>query len=96
VRIDVFIHSETSNDLSNLIRQLTEKVTTMSVALDKLTAEVSRNTAVDESAITLLNGLAQQIRDLKEDPVKLEALATELEGSSARLAEAVTSNTPSA
>lgn len=66
----------------------------MSVELDALELEVSRNTEVDQSAITLLNGLAAQIEALKTDPVKLQALADNLRSSSDALAAAVVANTP--
>ena len=62
--------------------------------LTALTAEVTRNTDVDQSAIILLNGLAAQIQALKTDPVALQALADQLKASSTALADAVTKNTP--
>jgi len=61
--------------------------------LTALTAEVARNTEVDQSAITLLNGLAAQIEALKTDPVALQALADTMRGSSDALAAAVVANT---
>lgn len=62
--------------------------------LTALTAEVSRNTEVDQSAIALLTGLAAQIEALKTDPAALQALADQLKGSSDALAAAVVANTP--
>jgi hypothetical protein len=64
--------------------------------LTALTAEVTRNNDVDQSAIILLNGLAAQIQQLKTDPAALQALADQLKASSDKLAEAVTANTPAA
>lgn len=96
-----FFHGEAAvstalADIRRDIKQLIERVNTMSVQLDALTAEVARNTAVDESAIVLLNGLAAQIVALKTDPVALQALADSLQGSSNALAAAVIANTPAA
>lgn len=68
----------------------------MSVELDALTVQVAANTTVEESAVTLLNGLAAQIQALKNDPVALQALATSLKGSGDDLAAAITANTPAA
>jgi hypothetical protein len=68
----------------------------MAINLSPLTAEVTRNTEVDQSAITLLNGLAAKIEELKADPVALQALADQLKGSSDTLAAAVVANTPAA
>jgi type II secretory pathway component PulM len=62
--------------------------------LTALTAEVTRNTDVDASAIALLNGLAAKIQELKNDPAALDALAVQLRTSSTALADAVTANTP--
>jgi hypothetical protein len=50
-------------------------------------------TTVD-SAVTLITGLAQQIRDLQNDPVALAALANSLDAKANELAAAVAANTP--
>lgn len=64
--------------------------------LTALTAEVARNTAVDESAITLLNGLAAQLAAVATDPAAVLALSAQLSASSDALAAAVVANTPAA
>jgi hypothetical protein len=63
--------------------------------LDALTAEVTRNSSIDESAIALINGLAAKIVELKNDPVALQALADSMRSSNQALADAVAANTPS-
>ncbi len=68
----------------------------MSKELDALTAQVKAQEAVDDSAITLIQGLADQIAAIKTDPVALQALADELKTKSDALAAAVSANTPSA
>jgi len=75
---------------------LRKGVEKMSAQLDALTAEVTRNTTVDESAITLLQGLAAQIEAMKTDPAALQGLADSLRSSSDALAAAVVANTPAA
>ena len=82
--------------IQNQLRYLILQVRTMSEQLDALQAQVERNTAVDQSAIELLNGLAAQIAALKDDPAALQALADNLTASSDALAAAVVANTPSA
>ena len=82
--------------VESLIAVLTLKQEQTMADLTVLTAEVARNTTVDESAITLLNGLAAQIEANKTDPVALQALADTMKGSSDALAAAVVANTPSA
>lgn len=68
----------------------------MSKELDDLTAEVAANNAIEESAITLINGLAAQIAAAGTDPAKLQALTDSLTAESANLAAAITANTPAA
>jgi len=78
------------------LRALTKEIQTMAGQLDTLTAAVARNTEVDESAITLLKGLAAKIEELKNDPAALQKLADDMTASSDKLAAAVVENTPSA
>lgn len=66
----------------------------MSKELDDLTVEVAADTAVESSAVTLIQGLAQQIKDAGTDPVALKALTDSLTTSSTALAAAVSQNTP--
>lgn len=66
----------------------------MAGELDALTAEVSRNTSLEQSAIVLIQGLAAQIAANATDPVKLAALTAQLTGSADALAAALTANTP--
>ncbi len=64
--------------------------------LDALSAQVAQNTTVEESAVTLINGLAAQIASLKNDPAALQALADSLNKSATDLSAAVAANTPAA
>lgn len=66
----------------------------MSAELDTLTQEVSENTTVVQSAITLIGSLATKIEELKNDPVALQALADQLNVNEQALAAAVAANTP--
>ena len=80
--------------LTMLVNLQIERINVMSAALDRLTQEVAETKTAVESAITLIDGLADQIRDLKDDPAALEALADELDAQQAAIAAAVTANTP--
>jgi peptidoglycan hydrolase CwlO-like protein len=83
---DIHIHVDNN--------ELLERIKAMTVQLEKLTAEVEENTSVTASAIALLDNLSDQIRELKDDPAALEALASRLVTSGNELAAAVTANTP--
>lgn len=63
----------------------------MSAELENLTREVAESRGVTESAVALITGLAEQIRELKNDPAALEALAEDLDQQQQALAGAVAS-----
>lgn len=63
--------------------------THMSQALDDLTAEVAAVHGVVDSAITLIQGLRQQIIDAGTDPAKLQALTDDLHAQEVALSAAV-------
>jgi len=77
-------------------RQTERMLAHMSQQLDDLTTEVTNATTVEQSAITLIKGLAAQLAAAGTDPVKLQALHDSLVASDAALATAVTANTPAA
>ena len=66
----------------------------MSAELDRLTTEVEETKTAVDSVLALVTGLADQIRALKDDPVRLEALADELDAKQQAIAAAVAANTP--
>lgn len=68
----------------------------MSEQIDRLSSDVSQNTTVIGSAVTLLGNLSAQIRSLQNDPAALAKLADDLEANSNALAQAVAENTPAA
>lgn len=63
-------------------------------ALSDLQAQVAKNEQLEESAVTLIKGLAAQITAAGTDPVALKALTDGLNASASDLAAAVTANTP--
>lgn len=66
--------------------------------LSELKSKVEANTAVTESAITLLAGLKEKLDAAiaSEDPAALKALSDQLGAETDKLAAAVTANTPAA
>lgn len=65
----------------------------MSKEVDDLKAAVARNGDVEDSAIALIQGLAQQIKDAAGDPAAIAALSAELTAKADALAAAITANT---
>lgn len=66
--------------------------TLMATLADVQTAVTNEDTVID-SAITLLNGLAQQIKDLTPNQAAIDALAADVTSKTAALAAALTANT---
>jgi hypothetical protein len=66
----------------------------MAKSLERITKEVEEQGDVVQSAATLIEGLAQQIRDAAGDEDKLNQLADKLDAQQQQLAQAVAANTP--
>jgi len=64
--------------------------------IDDLNAEVSENTDVVQSAVTLLDGLSQQLKDAlaANDPAAVQAVIDQLDANNNALAASVAANTP--
>jgi septation ring formation regulator EzrA len=82
--------------MSSMLAQVLKKEKEMSKELDALTNQVKQNTNLEQSAVTLIQGLADQIAAAKDDPVKIDALTQELKTKADALAQAITANTPPA
>ena len=100
-RLDVYLHSSDEGEILDQLGRISDQVDLllteagkMSAELERLTTEVTEIGAVVDSAVALINGLAQQIRDLATDPAALNALADELDTKANALAAAVAANTP--
>ena len=64
--------------------------------ISDLQTEVTALTTVESSAVALINGLAQQLKDAKNDPVAIQGVIDSLEAGKTQLASAVAANTPAA
>lgn len=84
---------ETVISNQGLILQNQEKIMS---ALDDLTAQVTANRDISQSAVTLINGIADRITAAGTDSTKLAALAASLKADDDSLAAAVVANTPAA
>ena len=73
-----------------------EKLECIMTVMDDLKAAVARNTAVDESVITLLTGISQQLKDALAtgNPAAIQEVITQLDANTQKMADAVTANTP--
>lgn len=80
--------------VSNWFIRIERKLNEMSAELDALTAQVSANTDVIESALSLIQGLKAALDAAGTDPAKLKALSDSLASEDQKLADAVAANTP--
>lgn len=80
--------------IDQILTKLETVETHVSKQMDDLTAQVHANTDVANSAIALINGIADRITAAAGDPAAVAALADELRANNAGLATAVTANTP--
>lgn len=65
------------------------------IKFQDLQAAVAAEDTVIQSAVTLIQGIAQRIADAGVDPAALQALTDDITAQAASLAAAVTANTPS-
>lgn len=82
------------DEIRALLNRLLQQGSHMRTELETLKDQVAKTTTVEQSAITLLNGLSAQIAALKGDPAALQTLADQLAAQSTDLAAAVAANTP--
>ena len=78
--------------------RLIEQGDSLIMTLAELKIQVEKNTAVEESAVSLITGIAKSLADAlaNSDPAAVQALSDELTKSAADLGAAVAANTPAA
>jgi hypothetical protein len=84
--------AQTNAKLDRLYSLITSQGAIMASDLQALTDQVNASIGVEQSAITLIQGLAADIASLKNDPAALQALADQLKTSAANLSAAITAN----
>jgi hypothetical protein len=102
MRIDLHVHVHDAREqqldrIEKLVQAVFNREAQMSQQLDDLKAQVTETTQVEQSAITLINGIAAQLQEAINngaDPATLQAMHDELKANSDALAAAVAANTP--
>lgn len=77
-----------------LSRRILHKVGKTMATLDRLTQEVAETSTAIDSALALITGLAEQIRQLEPTQEALDSFADELDAKQQEIAAAVAANTP--
>jgi hypothetical protein len=92
----------TQNTILGILQTQQKELTNMALDITALQTAVANETTVEQSAITLMTGLAAKISALiassgnTVDPVALQAIVDGINQNQAALAAAVAANTPAA
>jgi chromosome segregation ATPase len=62
--------------------------------IDRLRAQVEKNTSASNAIVQTLEGIAAQLRDAQDDPAEISALADQIEANAKKLSDAALANTP--
>jgi len=89
----IHVHHHQSDAVSRGEVAIWKELKKIMATLEELKGAVEANSAVIDSAVLLIGGLADKIEELKDNPEQLAELAGELRGSTAALAAAVAANT---
>jgi hypothetical protein len=106
IHVHVHIHNEPDPRMDTVLKvlhsqnqqlyQLIRQERKVSMDLSELTAQVSTNTDVVESAVLLISGLADQLEAAAGDPAAVQDLVNQLRSNNDVLAAAVAAGTPAA
>lgn len=89
--MDRFQHQAIRN-LEKILYRIEEKVDRLMADLSAIQAAVTNETNQDNAIITLLNGIAQELRSSAGDPAAVQALADQINNNASNLAAAVAAN----
>lgn len=84
------------DEVVQLLRSILMKEDTIMAQIDDILADVTDESTVDDSIITLLTSLSAQLAAAGTDSVKLAQVKTLIDSNKAKIAAAVVANTPSA
>jgi len=89
-----FIHFEDDEVLS-FLEKISKKVNKLMATMQDLRAAVERNTSVDDSVLTLLSGISQQLKDAQaqNDPQAIQDIINQLDANTQKMSDAVKANT---
>lgn len=75
--------------LSNMEKRIMAKI-------DDILTDVQDESTLDDSIITLLTNISQQLKDAGTDATKLQAVQDAIDANKAKISAAITANTPAA
>jgi hypothetical protein len=93
---DLHLRVQPSGKISAALSKILKNQGIIMIDLNSLKAAVAASTAVEQSAILLLQGLKAKLDAALTDPAALQALSDEIGANTAALAAAIVANTPAA
>lgn len=93
--VHVYLHDP---DVLRLLNKILKKEEQIMATMQDLRSAVERNTSVDDSVLTLLSGISQQLKDAQaqNDPQAIQDVINQLDANTQKMTDAVTANTPAA
>lgn len=90
------MHRHSNSDIHKLLVEINYKVNYLMATIQDVSNAVSQESSVDDSIITLLNGIVQQLKDAQasNDPAALDAVVAGIQANTKKIQDAVTANTP--
>lgn len=89
-------HKHNNEDTYRLLLEINAKVNYLMATIQDVQNAVASESTVDDSIITLLNSIVQQLKDAQasNDPAALDAVVASIQANTQKLSDAVTANTP--
>ena len=89
---------KTIGQLQTAVSNLNQRISTLMATMQDLRDAVARNTSVDDSVLTLLQGISQQLKDAQaqNDPQAIADVIAQLDANTQKMSDAVAANTPAA
>lgn len=93
VRVDHFVHMERDGEIAARLSATEATMATVKEEIELMRAAVEQNTSVDQSAVTLIEGIIARLDEAGANAEALAALRAELVASTNTLAASVEANT---
>lgn len=91
--VNVYFHDM---EVTRLLKKILKEEEKIMATMQELRSAVERNTSVDDSVLTLLAGISQQLKDAQaqNDPQAIQDVINQLDANTQKMTDAVTANTP--
>jgi flagellin-specific chaperone FliS len=93
--VNVYFHD---TEVTRLLKKILKEEEKIMATMQELRSAVERNTSVDDSVLTLLSGISQQLKDAQaqNDPQAIQDVINQLDANTQKMTDAVSANTPQA